>query len=86
MQLSTSPTHKGAHFHLSDTHDQTVYHCKLSNDHKQLIISNDHFPINMKHILEVKTISAEEPGEYPVGTAVGLVSEWVVGTVVGASE
>ena len=40
----------------------------------------------MKHILEVKTISAEEPGEWVVGTAVWLVgggscraSEWVGG-------
>lgn len=54
----------GSHFHLSDSPDPSqVYHCKLSNDHKQIIISGDHLPISMKHILEVKTISCDEPEE-----------------------
>ena len=35
------------------------YHCKLSPDHMEIIISNDHAPISLKHILEVKTISKE---------------------------
>jgi hypothetical protein len=55
----------GSYFHLSDSLDptQTEYHCKLSPDHKEVIISNDHSPINMKHILEVKTINVEaSPG------------------------
>ena len=33
----------------------------------------------MKHILEVKTISDEEPGEWAGGSSC-LTSEWVVGT------
>ena len=50
----------GAYFHLSDSPDPGVeYLCKLSPDHNQIIISDGHLPINMKQILEVKTLSTE---------------------------
>lgn len=50
----------GAYFHLSDSPDPGVeYLCKLSSDHNQIIISDGHLPINMKQILEVKTLSTE---------------------------
>ena len=35
------------------------YHCQLSPDHKYVVISNEHLPINMKHILEVKTLTGD---------------------------
>ena len=59
----------GSYFHLSDSLDpptaRTDYHCKLSPDHDEIIISSDHEPINMRHILEVKTVSTEptSPGQ-----------------------
>lgn len=53
----------GAYFHLSDSPDPGVeYLCKLSSDHNQIIISDGHLPINMKQILEVKTLSTEGDG------------------------
>ena len=39
--------------------------CKLSTDHRQIAISNGHLSINMKQILEVKTLHGE--GEMETG-------------------
>ncbi|CAI8055513.1 Zinc finger FYVE domain-containing protein 21 [Geodia barretti] len=51
----------GAYFHLSDSDDAAAeYLCKLSTDHRQILISQDHLPIAMRHILEVKTLHGEE--------------------------
>jgi hypothetical protein len=51
----------GAYFHLSDSADAAAeYLCKLSTDHRQILISQDHLPIAMRHILEVKTLHGEE--------------------------
>ncbi len=48
----------GAYFHLSDSPDAAAeYYCKLSPDHNQIAISGGHLPIDMRHILEVKTLS-----------------------------
>ena len=50
----------GAYFHLSDSIDVNIeYLCKLSADHRQIIISHDHMSINMRNILEVKTLHGE---------------------------
>jgi hypothetical protein len=50
----------GAYFHLSDSPDLDIeYMCKLGTDHRQIIISNGHLPINMRQILEVKTLQGE---------------------------
>ena len=50
----------GAYFHLSDSDDAAAeYLCKLSTDHRQILISQDHLPIAMRHILEVKTLHGE---------------------------
>lgn len=51
----------GANFHLSDSPDPDIeYTCKLSMDHCQILISNGHLSINMKQILEVKTLHGDE--------------------------
>lgn len=48
----------GAYFGLSDSVDHEVdYFVKLSPDYKQIVFSDDRFPINMRQILEVKTLS-----------------------------
>ena len=55
--------HTGAYFHLSDSHDVNIeYLCKLSTDHRQIVVSHDHSPVNMKNILEVKTLHGEGGG------------------------
>ena len=51
---------EGAYFHLSDSPDPDIeYFCKLSIDHRQIVISNDHLSIDMKQILEVKTLHGD---------------------------
>ena len=51
----------GAHFHLSDSPDpNAVYNLHLSSDHKQILMGEDHDPINMRHILEVKTLTGDQ--------------------------
>lgn len=50
----------GAHFHLSDSPDASNVYClKLSSDHGQIVMGEEHDPINMRHILEVKTHSGD---------------------------
>ena len=54
-------SYAGAHFHLSDSQDPNqVFNLKLSSDHKQLLVDNDHLPINMRHILEVKSLTGDQ--------------------------
>ena len=51
---------KGAYFELSDSPDPGIeYLCRLSSDYQQILISEGHLPINMKQILEVKTLTGE---------------------------
>ena len=53
----------GAYFHLSDSSDSSIeYNCKLSPNHRQILISNDHSHINMKQILEVETRTGDSTG------------------------
>lgn len=49
----------GAYFRLSDSSDME-YQCKLSADHRQIIITPDHHPITMRQILEVKTYVGDD--------------------------
>jgi len=64
LQHYLKPLMNGAYFHLSDSSDPSAeYNCKLSPDHRQILISDDHASISMKNILEVKTLTGDEGGD-----------------------
>lgn len=71
--FSTSP---GAYFHLSDSSDPSAeYNCKLSPDHRQILISDDHASINMKNILEVKTLTGDGMNKWLTSLSVARKSQ-----------
>ena len=80
---------EGAYFHLSDSPDLDIeYMCKLGTDHRQIIISNGHLPINMRQILEVKTLQGEgewERGEGREGEGVHVYRVWGIMCFVNGS-